>query len=145
VSENDLVARLIQLRHEAKLSQAALAARLGVTAASIAFYETRRRRVPLEMAARWAEACGAELQHILVRPGELVEAALPDDERRLLHAYRRLHPGNQQLVADFARGLINGSPQLRDAIAVQVPLLLASCPSDVEEQDHAKTVGKTTK
>jgi transcriptional regulator with XRE-family HTH domain len=137
VPQKDLVDRLIDLRHQAGLSQAALAAKLNITGASVAFYETRRRRVPVAMVRRWVEACGLELHEVFLAPGTVLEATLEGNERRLLADFRDLHEDDRRLVLDFARGLRGGSPILREAIALQVPLLLRSATSDVEGDVNA--------
>jgi transcriptional regulator with XRE-family HTH domain len=142
VPTEDLVDRLIALRHEAKLTQRQLAQKLRISTASVALYETRQRRMPLAMAERWALACGAQLVHSVIRDGDIPEASLSDRERRLVTRFRRLHVEDQDLVDDLARGLDGGSRGLREMIAVQIPVLLASVHSGAEDPEQEEPQAK---
>ena len=63
-----LAARLKDLRLKAGLSQYALADRLQENRQRLAAYEQGRFEPPLDLATRWAAACGANLQIVLDHP-----------------------------------------------------------------------------
>lgn len=126
MTKNDLVARLIRVRRQAGLTQASLANRLGVTPASIALYETQKRRVPTEMAERWCAACGAELHLVITPIGEVPAASLHGEEAALIGAFRQLGDVDRQLIETLADALKDCDPWVREMLAVQVPVLRRS-------------------
>ena len=71
-----LAARLKDLRLKAGLSQYALADRLQENRQRLAAYEQGRFEPPLDLATRWAAACGANLQIVLATTPHELEAAV---------------------------------------------------------------------
>jgi transcriptional regulator with XRE-family HTH domain len=53
-----VIAQLIAARREQRLSQAALARRLGITQTAVSYWESGKRDVSLVDAVRWASALG---------------------------------------------------------------------------------------
>lgn len=53
-----VIAQLIAARREQRLSQAALARRLGITQTAVSYWESGKRDVSLVDAVRWAGALG---------------------------------------------------------------------------------------
>lgn len=127
-----VITRLKEARESAGLSQAKLARRLGITAAAIGNYESGIREPPMDLCARWAEACGQCLHLVVVGPDVLPAATLPARDRRLIEITSELSEEDRRLVEDFARGLKGGDPKLREMIAVQIPVLLKSVRSSSE-------------
>lgn len=90
--------RVAKLRHGAGLSQAQLAARLGITPASVAYYETGRTRPSLENLVQLARLFGVTTDALLgCQP-------LPDfDEGTML--LRQLTPMQRKTALALLRAL----------------------------------------
>lgn len=125
-----LAARLKDLRLKAGLSQYALADRLQENRQRLAAYEQGRFEPPLDLATRWAAACGASLQIVLATTPHELEAALSSEERAVLARWRELSDADKALVRELLNGLgPHASEQLREAAAAVIHLLARSAPS----------------
>jgi len=113
----DLVAigRRIRLGREALgLTQAALAARVGVTRSAVAQWETGRSGQVGANLALVAEALGVGVSHLLL--GQLHEAAtdmgeshMTGNERALVELYRGCSPSDQAVLLRIAHQLVKDS------------------------------------
>lgn len=115
-------------RGRVSISQQALADAIGVSRGSIGLYETRKRKVPIAVARRWAEACGAHLHVLVVGDEDPLQPLAPED-RRLLELLSSLAAEDRALIENLAIGLKGAKPELREMIAAQVPILLGSARS----------------
>lgn len=113
-SAGDVGAVLRDLRTDAKLTQDAMAARLGVTPGSVRHYESGRRPVPLDVMFRWVSACGFRA-NVQFRPNEVAE---PSRFHDLAASAAQLHEEVLRLVEEIV-DLGNDVPveKLRDAVA----------------------------
>lgn len=76
MSKQAFARNLRQLREAAKMTQADMAARLGITPASAGFYETGRREPNLEMEEKIADLFGVSLDYLHGREsGDMQPAA----------------------------------------------------------------------
>jgi transcriptional regulator with XRE-family HTH domain len=98
-----LADRIRERRRERKLSQAALARRLGVTQGSVALMESGRRSPSLELLPKLAEALGLSVEYLL--KGE--EAAVVD--------VGALNAADRRLVRRFAEFLFSEGASPRSA------------------------------
>lgn len=97
-----LAQRLTHLRKNARLSQAALAARVGVSQSAISQLERGRRRPSLGLITGIAVALSCPLSDLVDNPGT---APLTKAEEDLLQAYRSLGPSARQQLQTFAEFL----------------------------------------
>jgi transcriptional regulator with XRE-family HTH domain len=86
VTEKELSQRLRALRLQAGLSQTQLAAKLGEGRERLSAYEQGRNGVPLELAQRWAEACGHRLVVELQKQGPAGAPRLDDRDEGIVAA-----------------------------------------------------------
>ena len=77
--------RYVRERSKPKLSQAQLAARLGISRASIVNIEAGRQHAPLHLLWQIAGILGTELSHLIPQRDELLETQIPIklDERTI--------------------------------------------------------------
>lgn len=89
-----LVREVVTLRRHARLSQAVIAERLGVTQTAVSYWESHERDIPVDKLAEYAEVVGHELRLVPASemfPRELAER-LTGAVRTLLAKVRDDHP-----------------------------------------------------
>jgi transcriptional regulator with XRE-family HTH domain len=124
--------RLVKLRVERGLSHRELSELLGIDRSAVTRIELEQREIKLDEASKWADVCGSRLA--ILQGGEDV-AALPDDERQLIEAWRRMKdaPHRQRL----AYKLVTCLPRLDDLVyaVIESATLTACGSSDFEERE----------
>lgn len=113
-----LIDQLVAARCRAGLSQVALASKLDLTPGAIGHYETSRRRVPISVAERWADACGHVLE-VRVRPLAEERAAV----EHVIDRFLALSDEDRVLCLRMIEDLPGGDSVARQGIAALVGLL----------------------
>ena len=135
-----IVERLKELRLTAGVSQTELARRIGVVVGTIGNYEAGTREPSFEICEKWATALGRSIHVVVADVDQEAAQMVPTRDRRLLSDVRSLPEDDRVLVEMLARGLRGGDRRMREMIAVQIPLLLESAPSDVGPSKSVATI-----
>lgn len=103
----EVLAAMMELRAQARLTQAQLAGKLGVAPSTISAWETKANRMDVDQLAAWARACEHVLRVDLYREGADTR------EERLLSAVDGLPNADVSALVEVIRVLKSAHPEAR--------------------------------
>lgn len=113
--------KLKGLRLEHKLSQEELAKRIGVSAASIGFWENGKRSPKIKQVIKMAHVFGVEWQDLMGDYLSYGRIFRNDPEESIVAVFKQLNNEGQQMLMSYAQFLLNnpmygnGTTSMKDA------------------------------